>query len=64
MVKKKEHKCDSCSRAYSYAKDLKRHINSVHIGRRDHKCDFCGKAFSAGQSLKKHIHSDHNAQEE
>ena len=44
---KKDHKCDSCGKAFSFAGDLKRHIKAVHNnGLKDHKCDSCGKLFS------------------
>ena len=28
----KDHKCDSCGKAFSSAGDLKKHINAVHNG--------------------------------
>ena len=60
-VAPKDHKCNSCEKAYSYAHHLKTHINSVHNGKKDHKCDICGTAFSQAGNLKKHINSIHNA---
>ena len=33
----KDHKCDSCGKAFSQARDLKKHIDSVHNGIKDHK---------------------------
>ena len=37
------------------AKNLKKHINTIHLGHKDYKCEFCGKSFSeAGHNLKIH----------
>ena len=35
----KDHKCDSCGKAFSLAGVLKRHINAVHNGQKDHECE-------------------------
>ena len=59
---RKDHKCDSCAKAFSEAGSLKTHINSVHNGQKDYKCDICGKAFSQAGSLNTHINSVHNGQ--
>ena len=49
---KKNHKCDSCRKAFSLAGDLKKHItNTVHNGLKDHKCDSCAKQFSRAGML-------------
>ena len=48
----KDHKFDSCGKAFSKGENLKTHINSVHNGQKDHKCDSCGKAFSEAGTLK------------
>ena len=56
----KDHKCDSCGKAFSRAGHLKRHIDSVHNGQKDHKCDSCGNAFSQAGNLKTHIDSVHH----
>ena len=58
----KDHKCDSCGKAFSQAGHLKTHINSVHDKKKDHKCYSCGKAFSQAGDLKRHINSVHNDQ--
>ena len=57
----KDHKCDSCGKAFSSTGDLKKHTIAVHKGQKDHKCDFCGKLFSLSGYLKKHINVQHNA---
>ena len=53
------HKCESCSKSFSVAGSLKRHIYTVHEGHKDHKCESCGKSFSQAEFLKKHIHIVH-----
>ena len=58
-IGQKDHKCDSCGKAFSEAGKLKKHINSVHNGQKDQKCDLCETAFSTSQNLKKHINAVH-----
>ena len=58
----KDHKCDSCEKAFSRAGHLKIHINAVHNGQKDHKCDICGKAFSQAGDLNRHINLVHHGQ--
>ena len=60
---KKDHKCDSCEKAFSRVGYLKRHI-VVHNGQKDHKCDSCGKAFSRAGNLKIHIYAVHIGQKD
>ena len=59
IMVKKNHKCDSCGKAFFQGGHLREHINSVHNGQKDHKCDSCGKSFSQYGSLKKHINVVH-----
>ena len=40
-------------------RDLKKHINSVHKGKKDHKCDSCEKVFSEAGTLNRHINKMH-----
>ena len=54
------HKCKSCSKAFSKALSLKRHIQSVHKVHKDYKCESCGKLFGRGDFLKQHIHTVHD----
>ena len=56
---KKDHKCDSCGKTFSYSGHLKTHFSSVHNMKKDHKCDLCGKEFSQVGYLKKHINAVH-----
>ena len=54
-----EQKCKSCNKSFSQARDLKKHIHTVHEGHKDHKCESCDKSFSQGQNLKKHMFTIH-----
>ena len=46
----KEHKCDSCNKAFSIIEKLNKHV-LVH---KEHKCDLCGKKFSSIGNMKQH----------
>ena len=52
-------KCESCSKSFSRAHGLKKHIHTIHQGHKDHKCESCGKSFSQAGYLKRHIHIVH-----
>ena len=52
---KKNHKCDSCEKAFYQTGDLKKHIDVVHNAKKDHICDICGKAFSQVGNLNQHM---------
>ena len=53
-------KCDFCKKLFTGARDLKRHIHTIHEGKKDYKCEVCSKSFSQGGDLKKHIHTVHD----
>ena len=40
--------------------DLKKHIHTVHEGKKDYKCESCGKSFSKRNYLDKHICTNHD----
>ena len=35
----KDYNCESCSKSFTRAGSLKKHIHTVHNGQKDHKCD-------------------------
>ena len=47
-------KCDSCGKSFSDSIKLKRHIKTVHEGRKDYKCDSCPMAYGQSGDLKRH----------
>ena len=57
----KEFICESCSKKFSRAQTLGRHIKRVHEHERctDNICDSCGKNFSSFHSLKHHVKKVH-----
>ena len=56
----KDHKCESCGKTFTDARNLKRHIHIIHEGRKNHKCKSCGKSFSQSHHLKHHIQVIHD----
>ena len=52
-------KCEFCKKLFIRDTDLKRHIHSIHEGKKDYKCEVSSKSFSHGGDLKKHIHAVH-----
>ena len=55
-----DYKCESCGKSFSRLDNLKRHMHTVHEGRKDSKCE--DKSFTEAESLKKHIHTVHEGQ--
>ena len=51
---KKDHKCESCDRAFSTSGDLQRHISVVHHKKRDIKCEVCQKALTSNTNMMRH----------
>ena len=39
---------------------MKRHLKTVHEGRKDHKCERCGKEYTEKKSLRTHIKREHD----
>ena len=46
--------CDICKHKFHSNRDLTRHINSVHEGKKDVQCGSCGKFFTCSNTLKTH----------
>ena len=60
-----ERKCEFCSKSFTRANNLKKHIHTVHEGHKDYKCVFCGKSFTEAKGLKNHmikIHEENRLQ--
>ena len=51
----KWHRCNICSKAFSYAHNLKMHIHTIHESKKEYKCEYCGKLFAEPGNLKLHI---------
>ena len=50
----KPHKCSKCNFRSAYEKDLQRHIDAVHEGKRPYKCDICQADYKRKDELEKH----------
>ena len=55
----KRFKCSLCESRFSKTNDLRRHISSVHEGKRLYQCDKCEKSFKESGHLKSHIRRIH-----
>ena len=53
-------KCQS----FSYLRNLKIYIKTLHADHNDNKCKYCGKSFSTARSMEKHIHTVHEGQKD
>ena len=60
----KDNQCTLCDYSSGIFKNLVRHIQTVHEGRRDYKCEICGKAFKEAAALKYHISHVHEERED
>ena len=47
-------KCDICGKMFESKRDFRRHIESVHEGKKENICDFCGKDFFMKSKLEMH----------
>ena len=54
-----EHKCVLCSKSFSWARNLKTHIRTVHEGKKDYICSYCGKGFGTREKMKLHSTTVH-----
>ena len=53
------HKCSICDYTTSSKGNLKRHIDSIHSGKKPHKCLICDHITSSKGNLKQHIEAVH-----
>ena len=51
--------CKICNATYTRPVNLKRHIESVHEGKKPFKCSECDSSFTQSGHLKKHIETVH-----
>ena len=52
-----------CGKGFSCKSTMKKHIHSVHEGKKPHGCPICGKAFYKKVKLKEHIENIHEIKE-
>jgi hypothetical protein len=54
-------KCTLCHKVFGQAGDLRRHVDTVHLGLKKYVCDFdeCAKAFGEASNLRAHISMVH-----
>ena len=57
--KEQKFKCDACKQCFGDNKDLQRHIDTVHLGKKNYKCEYCEKCFGQNGSLQLHIDTVH-----
>ena len=51
--------CDICGAKCLTQQTLKRHVKTIHEGKKPFKCDICDVCFGQNSSLKRHISSVH-----
>ena len=56
----KKYACEICKRVFNDIKNRKRHIRTVHEGKKPYICNMCKTAYGQSDGLKKHISSFHN----
>ena len=56
---RRNHKCESCGKAFKNSRGLKRHIDTVHKGLKPYQCSFCNTAYGQSGDLKRHIKRCH-----
>ncbi len=51
--------CHICGHCFAQSADLRKHIRTVHEGKRPFACDLCSKRFGEKGNLRKHRRSVH-----
>ena len=57
--KERPEECPICQHKFHSLRDLKRHINGVHEGKKEVQCQLCGKFFSCSNTLSTHVRCVH-----
>jgi uncharacterized Zn-finger protein len=55
----KPFKCSECDLGFAKKAELKRHINSVHDGKKTFKCSICDCIFTKKVELNRHLKKTH-----
>ena len=55
----KKHPCTICSYRFSSSASLRRHVESVHEGKKPFRCDICDAKFALKSTLDSHIRNIH-----
>lgn len=60
LVQEKEFPCsyENCDRIYLFKRNLKKHIQISHLGKR-FKCEVCNSEFASNQKLNQHKQNFH-----
>ena len=53
-------KISGCGKMLSSKYNLKRHIESCHLGHRPYECHICYKCFSSKQNKREHVRLEHS----
>ena len=56
----KKYKCGMCKIGFNDLNNRKRHITTVHEGKKPYSCCMCEKAFGQNSHLKRHFSSAHS----
>ena len=56
----KNYKCSLCNKTYGQNKDLKNHVEGVHLKTRSFQCEVCEETFNFKASLRKHVIRTHS----
>ena len=57
--KGKKYRCEICKIGFNDPNNRKRHIATVHEGKKPYSCCMCEKAFGQNSHLKRHFSSVH-----
>lgn len=55
--------CPQCGKTYAHAAVMRRHVETIHEGKRDFQCPQCPYAAKAKLDLEMHVWLQHKAKE-